>query len=440
MGHVGSTAVTIHPTRKVAGRLRVPGDKSISHRYGMLAALARGRTTIERYAPGADCAATLACLAQLGVDIRRSVTATPGALPSDQRVEIEGRGLRGLCRPTSILDARNSGSTMRMLAGVLAAHPFQSVIDGDQSLRTRPMRGVIEPLTQMGASVTGDHDRPPLRIVGADLHGIDYRPAVPSAQVKSAVLLAGLQAAGSTTVRETAQTRDHTERALGFLGATVERHDDGLTLPGGQQLAGRWLAVPGDLSSAAFWAAAAAALPGSWIEIAEVGLNPTRTAFLDVLQRLGAEVEAIVEREEANEPVGTLRVRHVELMPLAIAPAEVPGLIDELPVLAALATFGGGLDVRGARELRTKESDRIAMLAAGLNRLGADVEERADGFSVRPARRLRGGTADAAGDHRLAMAFAIAALGASDPSVIIGAEAVAVSYPGFFEVLQSICR
>jgi len=421
---------TILAAKTISGGIAVPGDKSISHRYAILCALAEGTSEIRNLSTADDCARTLACLERLGVAVERT----------KESVRITGAGLQGLKAPRRTLDAGNSGTTIRMLAGVLAGQPFKSEMTGDASLRRRPMRRVIEPLTQMGASVTGEHDRPPLRIVGADLHGIDYRPPVPSAQVKTAVLLAGLQASGSTTVRESVQTRDHTERALRFFGATVERHDDGLCVRGGPRLAGRWLVVPGDVSSAAFWAAAAAALPGSWIEIAEVGLNPTRIAFLDALQRFGADVEAISEREDGGEPVGTLRVRHVDLAPLIITPAEVPGLIDELPILAALATFGGGLDVSGAGELRTKESDRIAMLAAGLTALGGEVEERADGFSVRPTRRLRGGTADAAGDHRLAMAFAIAALGASGSCVIIGADAVGVSYPGFFEVLQSICH
>lgn len=439
MGHVGVAAVTVGPAARVEGRLRVPGDKSISHRFAILAALADGRSIIDRYAPGADCQATLDCLARLGVELTRPPRAAARAGAAG-RVEIVGRGLRGLARPAEPLDAQNSGTTMRLLAGVLAAHPFDSVIDGDASLRRRPMRRVIEPLTQMGATIAADRGHPPLRITGGDLRGIEYQPAIPSAQVKSAVLLAGLQASGTTTVREPSQTRDHTERALPVFGVAVDRHGGGVTVRGGGRLTAAILVVPGDLSSAAFWAAAAAALPGSWIEIADVGLNPTRLAFLDVLRRAGAEVEAVPEHTAAGEPHGSLRVRHVDLAPLTITPDEVPGLIDELPVLAALGTFGGGIEVTGAAELRAKESDRISRLVTGLAGLGADVDELPDGFRVRPTQQLRGGTADAAGDHRLAMAFAIAALGGVGPTVITGADAVDVSYPGFFDVLDSIRR
>ncbi len=429
-------SVVVHPATRVRGRFPVPGDKSISHRYAMLAALSEGRSTIVGYAPGADCGSTLACLRMLGVRVD-GPRETGG---EDRRVvTIDGRGVRGLAEPGEALDAGNSGTTLRLLSGVLAGHAFTSVITGDGSLRRRPMRRIIEPLSRMGARVTADGDRPPLTIAGSRLEGIDYTPPVPSAQVKSAVLLAGLHATGDTTVRETAATRDHTERALPMFGAELRRVDGGIALRAGQRLQAAELTVPGDVSSAAFWATAAAALPGSDITLEDVGLNPTRTGILDWLRRTGANVDVSRVTENAGEPRGSVRVRHGGRAGLTVGPRDVPGLIDELPVLAALATHGGELHVTGAAELRHKESDRITALADGLRALGGSVDEMPDGFHVAGTRPLRGGEADAAGDHRLAMAFAVAALGAREPSRIRNAEAVDVSYPGFFDVLASIC-
>jgi 3-phosphoshikimate 1-carboxyvinyltransferase len=422
----------VRPAARVRGRLRVPGDKSISHRYALFAALAEGDSRIDGYSTGADCAATLDCLRALGVAIDQRA--------GDQglRLSITGRGLRGLQAPPDALDARNSGTTLRLLSGILSAHRFESIITGDESLRRRPMRRVIEPLSRMGARITAEGDRPPLTIAGGDLSPIDYAPPVPSAQVKSAVLLAGLQTTGTTIVREPAPTRDHTELALRAFGAELESSAGAIAIRGGRPLHALEGRVPGDVSSTTFWAVAAAGLPGSEVEITGVGLNPSRTALYDVLRRAGAHVDIDVERVEHGEPVGRVRVRHGELATLRIEPSEVPAVIDELPALAALATFGGELHVSGAEELRVKESDRISALAAGLRGLGAEIEEFRDGFHIRGTRRLTGGEAHAAHDHRLAMAFAIAALGASGPSVITGAEAVAVSYPGFFETLAQI--
>ena len=435
MSAVRTSEATVAPARALRGRLRVPGDKSISHRYAILAALADGVSTIAGYADGADCGATLRCLRALGVTVRsRSAAGDAGA--AGRVLTIDGLGLGALAPPSGPLDAGNSGTTMRLLAGVVAAHPFQTVITGDGSLRRRPMRRVIEPLERMGATLEADDGRPPLTIHGGRLTAIEYAPPVASAQVKTAVLLAGLHSAGTTRVVEAVPTRDHTERALMDFGAAVHRAPEGVAVTGGARLHPVDLAVPGDPSSAAFWAAAAAALPGSDVEIEAVGLNPTRTAFLDVLRRAGAHVEARRNSDAEGEPTGTLRVRHGGLRPVTVAPAEVPGLIDELPVLGALAALGGGIDVYGAGELRHKESDRIARLADGLRRLGARVDERPDGFSVDGSQRLTGGPVDAAGDHRLAMAFAVAALGADGPSVITGSDSVDVSYPGFFAALD----
>ena len=428
-------ATTVRPARRVTGTVALAGDKSISHRYALLAALATGRSTIHQYSLGADCAATLDCLATAGVAIRRTRTPERGLT-----VEIAGRGLRGLQEPAGALDARNSGTTMRLLAGILAAHPFTSVLEGDASLTNRPMSRVIKPLELMGARIDSRDGKPPLTIHGASLKGIRFRTEVPSAQVKSAILLAGLQAEGRTVVEESAATRNHTELALRAFGAKV--HADGRTIEvaGGQTLHGGEFVVPGDISSAAFWVAAAAAIPGSDVEIHNVGLNPTRTALLDVLRRGGALVDEHIDREAGGEPSGRVRVRYGPPRSLILGAEQVPYLIDEIPALAAWASHGGELHVTGAGELRVKESDRISALVRGFQALGADIEELGDGFHLRGTRRMRGGETDAAGDHRLAMAFAIAALGAESPSVINGADSVAISYPEFFATLESLCQ
>lgn len=401
----------------------------------MLAALADGPSVLYGYSTGSDCASTLACLRALGVEV-----AVAGRDETGLTVRIAGRGIRGLRVPVQTLDAGNSGSTMRMLAGILAAHPFTTSMTGDESLRRRPMRRIIVPLERMGARIASDDGRPPLTIHGtAALRPVDFTPEVPSAQVKSAVLLAGLHADGVTSVREPAPTRDHTERALAAFGATITRAGSVLKIRGGQRLTGRSLVVPGDISSAAFWMAAAASLPGSEIVITGVGVNPTRTGIVEVLRRMGAEVAVVPDQaHDEGEPVGTITVRYGGLRPVEIGPAEVPAVIDELPVLGALATHGGELRVTGAGELRVKESDRIAALVDGIRRMGGDIDEFADGFHVRGARRLAGGEVDAHHDHRLAMAFAIAALGATGPTTIHDAGAAAVSYPEFFQVLHSL--
>jgi 3-phosphoshikimate 1-carboxyvinyltransferase len=423
------TAVTIRPAARLMGRLSVPGDKSISHRYALLAALARGRSAISGYAPGADCRSTLACLRHLGVEIMEDTTA--------HRVDVLGRGLGALGSPASPLDCGNSGTTMRLVAGILAGRRFTSRLEGDESLSRRPMRRVIGPLERMGATIESIDGHAPLTIHGSRLHAIAHRSEVPSAQVKSAVLLAGLAAEGVTSVSESAQTRDHTERALEAFGASVSRAGSEVAVAGGQTLVARALSIPGDFSSAAFWLVGAAACPGSRVEVEDVGLNPTRTALLAVLERFGARVRVRVTGQDAGEPRGTVVVEGDRTEPVAIDGAEVPGLIDELPAIAALTARGGEISVHGAGELRVKESDRIAALVAGFRALGFGADERPDGFTVRgPAGQ--GGVAHARGDHRMAMAFAIAALAARGPCTIEGADAVAVSYPGFFDDLGGL--
>lgn len=422
---------TVIPSSRASGRVRVPGDKSISHRYAMMAALADGESRIDGYSPGADCAATLACLRALGVAIR---PAGPAAFV------IEGRGVGGLQPASGPLDALNSGTTLRLMSGILAGHPFKTVIGGDQSLERRPMRRIIEPLTRMGARIDSVNDRAPLTITGGSLHGISYEPPVPSAQVKSGVLLAGLHASGTTRVLEPVPTRDHTERAFAAFGVNVVREGAAVEVTGGQRLTARNLTVPGDISGSAFWAALAAGTPGSQIDVEGVGLNPSRIAVLEIFSRAGASVVMNTGDERAGEPVGTLRFAAGRHESFTVTPEDVPGVIDEIPALAALAAMmpaGRTLTVRGASELRVKESDRISALAAGFRAMGSAVEEYDDGFTLE-ARPLTGGSVDAAGDHRLAMAFAVAATRAAGPTTILGASSVDVSYPGFFDELARL--
>ena len=423
-------AATVAPARRLRGRLAVPGDKSIAHRYALLGALADGRSTFTHFAPGADCRSTLACLRALGVEVDTGENGT---------VTLLGRGFGQLCSPSAPLDAGNSGTTMRLLAGVLAGHPFSATLVGDASLSRRPMRRVMTPLERMGASIQATDGHAPLTIQGTRLHAIAHEPETPSAQIKSAVLLAGLHADGTTSVLEPAATRDHTERALTAFGGRVDVDGNRVSVTGGQRLQAQRLQVPGDFSSAAFWLVAAAALPGSRIEIEDVGLNPTRTALLGVLTRFGARVQVEVTSSSAGEPRGLISVEGDRTGSLDIAPEEVPGLIDELPAIAALAAHGGQVTVRGAGELRIKESDRITALVAGFRALGIEADERTDGFVIAGpmagSSRPSGGRADARGDHRMAMAFAVAALAAERPSTIDGSDVVAISYPGFFETL-----
>lgn len=332
---------------------------------------------------------------------------------------------------------------MRLMSGVLAAHKFRSTLTGDASLNRRPMKRVIRPLTEMGATIGSSDGRPPLVIEGAELRPITHRPEVPSAQIKSAVLLAGLQTGGTTTVLEPVATRDHTERAFHEFGVQVQKNGEEISVTGGQRLTGRPdLVVPGDVSSATFWIALAAGTPGADIEIEGVGLNPTRTAMLEIARRAGARLDVHVETEGGGEPVGRIRVRFGSPRSFTIEPHEVPGVIDEIPGLAALGALlpeGAEMRVSGASELRVKESDRISCLAAGIRAMGGSIDEYPDGFRI-IARPLEGGTVDAADDHRLAMAFAVAATRAGNPTTIVGASSVDVSYPGFFDTLERLTR
>jgi 3-phosphoshikimate 1-carboxyvinyltransferase len=421
--------IILRPARNLAGTLRLPGDKSISHRYALLAALAEGRTALENFSSGEDCAHTLGCLRALGCQ----VDALGGG-----RVEIEGRG-RNLAAPSAPLDCGNSGSTMRMLAGILAAQNFSSELLGDASLSRRPMARVIEPLTAMGAHIASADARPPLRITGAKLHALDYKMPVASAQVKSSVLFAGLLADGPTFVEEPLPTRDHGELALQAFGAEITRARNRVGITGGQRLRAIEARIPGDISTAAFFLCAAALFPESSLTIEDLLLNPTRAAVLDLLAAMGARILTLNLEVHNGELVGTVKLEAGGLKGAIISGAQTGALIDELPVLAAIAPCTEeGIEIRDARELRVKESDRIAAIATGLRAMGAEVEEREDGLRVPGRQRLRGATVNSAGDHRVAMAFAVAALRAQGETTILGAEAAAVSYPEFFSTLESL--
>jgi 3-phosphoshikimate 1-carboxyvinyltransferase len=432
-------AMIIEPARRVSGEIRLPGDKSISHRAAMLAAIADGTTTITNFLTGADCLSTLACLQQLGAEIERD-----GAT-----ARVHGRGR--LHAPAAPLDCGNSGSTMRMLAGLLAARDFTCELTGDESLRSRPMKRIIAPLEQMGATVASQDGYAPLRVTGrAPLKAISYETPVASAQVKSCVLLAGLGAAGQTVVTEKTLTRDHTERMLRWFGVEVEEtqtDEHTVALRGPASLRARDVSVPGDVSSAAFFLVAAALRPGSEIVLRDVGLNPTRAQIVPVLQGLGVEIAVEELREDANEPVGALRARGRESLAPAtpqanrLSGATVAQMIDELPALAVLGTqIEGGLTVRQAAELRVKESDRIASVVSNLRAMGAEVEEYPDGFAVNGPTKLKGATIESYGDHRIAMAFSVAALIAGGRTEIRGAECASVSFPEFYQLLTAISQ
>jgi 3-phosphoshikimate 1-carboxyvinyltransferase len=423
---------TISPGGSVSGQIELPGDKSISHRYALIGAIADGTSEISNYASAADCQSTLECLRRLGIKIEAS----------KGLIRISGKGLDGLEKPRGVLDAENSGSTMRMLAGILAGQPFTATVTGDDSLRRRPMRRIMDPLCQMGAEIqSSEGDRAPLRIRGGKLHGIDYTPPVPSAQVKSAILLAGLYADGVTTVRESVRTRDHTELALSEFGAEVGYGRGTVRIHPRPQLRARKLVVPGDLSAAVFLIGAALVLPGSSVILNNVGLNPTRARVLDFLVSMGAAIRVPSLEGRDGELAGTVSVTHSRLEGGMIAGAAVAEMIDELPMLAALGPFTEkGVEIHDARELRVKESDRIAALSKGLRQMGARVEEFPDGIGVegRSAGRLRGAEVDSYGDHRIAMALAVAALGAEGKTSIRDAQCVAVSFPDFFTALDRL--
>jgi 3-phosphoshikimate 1-carboxyvinyltransferase len=422
--------------RSINGQLRLPGDKSISHRAALIAALARGSSEISNFSTAQDCASTLSCLRSLGVSIEHK----------DNRIVFTGG--QGLVAPRAPLDCGNSGSTLRILTGVLAGHDLTAELVGDESLSSRPMRRIIEPLELMGARIESTDGKAPLTVRGTGTPTpITYKLPVASAQVKSAILFAGLNAEGRTSVLETTQSRDHTERLFNGFGVPVTTHSDlSVTLDGPLHFTGGPITIPGDVSSAAYFVAAAMLLSGSQLTIEGVGLNPTRAAFLSVLSSWGADISTTDEEVERNEPHGTIHVRggisrNATASERTLGQSMIPSLIDELPLLAVVGSqIDGGIRIRDAGELRLKESDRLATTAANLRAMGVEVEEFPDGLSVSGPAQLRGALLDSHGDHRIAMAFSDAALLAKGESELSGAECVGVSFPEFFPLLDSLLR
>jgi len=423
----------IRPARNVQGSLRLPGDKSISHRYAMLGAFAEGVSRFTNFSTGADCASTLACMQALGTTVDHT---------GPNQIEITG--VCGRVQPAAEpLDCGNSGSTMRMISGLLAAQAGRFTLIGDASLSRRPMERIRKPLELMGARLTLTEGHAPITLEGGPLKAIDYSLPVPSAQVKTCILLAGLQTSGTTTVRESVRTRDHSELALRAFGATLSSAAGTATISGPQPLHAIDAAVPGDISSAAFFLCAAALFPGSNLVFDSLGLNPTRASLLDVLAQLGAQISVLHLEEQHAELVGAVRVAGAAS---GLGTAEISGalaaqLIDELPVLAAIAPYTrGGIRIRDAKELRAKESDRIALVAKNLRAMGAEVTEFDDGLDVPGGQALHGATIDSGGDHRIAMAFSVAALRASGDTLIDDAGSARISFPEFFELLDLVAE
>ena len=435
----------IRPARTIQGSLVVPGDKSISHRYAMLAGLAEGTSRLSNFSTGADPHSSLACMEALGAKVVKSGTGASAV--------IEVTGVAGAFRqPTQPLDCGNSGSTMRMLAGLIAAHPHRFTLIGDHSLTMRPMERIRKPLTQMGARIELIDGHAPMTVNGGPLHAIDFTTPIPSAQVKTAVLFAGLQAEGTTSLTESIRTRDHTEHALKAFGATLTRTPAAtageparLSIAGGQQLKGVDAIIPGDISSAAFFLCAALLFPETNLVLDAIGMNPTRAALLDVVAALGARINVLTVEEQNGELIGSIQVNRAPATngdkPFTISGALTAQVIDELPVLAAVAPYtSGGLIIRDAQELRVKESDRIALVAQNLRAMGAELAELPDGLEIPGNQRLRGASIDSGTDHRIAMAFSIAALRAEGDTEIRGAEAASISFPEFFTSLDSVAQ
>jgi 3-phosphoshikimate 1-carboxyvinyltransferase len=427
---------TVKPAKTVSGAISVPGDKSISHRFAMLTSIAEGESRILNYSTGADCQSTLACMKQLGIDHQF------GERDGRRELIVAGRGIHGLTASAQLLDAGNSGSTIRMLSGILAAQPFTTTIFGDESLSRRPMKRIMTPLSEMGAHIHATREQyPPLTIQGKTLRGIRYESPVASAQVKSCVLLAGLYAEGETSVTEPVRTRDHTEIALRELGAEIKVERRRVTVKGGVPLKSANLVVPGDLSSAAFFLVAALIVKEADLVIANVGLNPTRTALLDFLKSIGASINILQVESVNGELIGNIQVKSSRVRGGDISGELTAALIDEIPVLAVLGAISEqGLKVTGASELRVKETDRIATVADNLGRMGVTVETTPDGLVVPGRQRFRAAECDSFGDHRIAMACAVAALAADGLCTINNSEAASVSYPEFYSILREIAQ
>lgn len=421
-------ATQILPAKRIHGEVRLPGDKSIGHRIALIGAISEGTTTAQNFPAGADCQSTLACLERLGVSLENR----EGVLT------VEGRGLGGLKASEVELDAGNSGTTVRLLSGVLAGHLFSSTIVGDSSLGRRPMARIVEPLERFGARIETSAGCLPLKIEGGSLEAIDYDLPVASAQVKSAVLFAGLHARGTTSIHESVATRDHTEIALLASGASLRSQDHQIEVDGGGALRSRSVRIPGDLSSAAFFIAGTLALGDSELRLVGVGVNPTRSSYLALLERVGGLVSLESRSNEGGEAVADIVIRSSSLAPIDIPPVAIPGLIDELPILAILGASRGGMKIRGAGELRLKETDRIHALVTNLTAVGLEVAEFDDGLEVEGDGVIEGGTVSSFGDHRIAMAFAVAGLLSRSGVRIEDSDCVDISFPGFFELLESL--
>jgi len=418
---------------QLKGELTVPGDKSISHRSVMFGSLAEGLTEIHGFLQGADCLSTISCFSKMGISIENQ----------GDTVLVHGKGLRGLTKPEEVLDCGNSGTTTRLISGILAAQSFDVTLTGDESIQKRPMKRIIEPLSRMGARIESVRQNgcAPLHITGTSLHGIHYQSPVASAQVKSSILLAGLYADGETRVTEPYLSRNHSERMLSAFGADIHTEGTTAVLKPGGRLTGRLITVPGDISSAAFFIAAALIVPDSEVLIRNVGINPTRDGILRVCRSMQADITLLNVSDGPGEPTADLLIRSGGLKGTVIEGAVIPTLIDELPVIAAMACYVEGTTIiRNAEELKVKESNRIAVMAENLTAMGADVTETEDGMIIRGGRPLHGAVIDSKKDHRIAMTFAVAALGADGETEILDADCVNISYPGFYGDLERLCR
>ena len=428
-----STTQIIRPARSLQGSVTLPGDKSISHRYAMLAGIAEGTTHLSNFSTGADPHSSLACMQSLGATVVHN---------PDKTISITGTAGK-FQQPAAPLDCGNSGSTMRMLAGLIAPHPHTFTLIGDHSLTLRPMERIRKPLTRMGAQIDLVEGHAPITIHGGRLHAIDFDTPIPSAQVKTAVLFAGFQAEGTTSLSESIRTRDHSEQALKAFGAILDRHGEKLSISGGQKLRAIDATVPGDLSSAAFFLCAALLFPDSNLILDSIGMNPTRASLLDVITSLGGKIKVLNVEEHQGEVIGTIQVNGPATGPrgMHIGGALSAQIIDELPVLAAIAPYTiNGITIRDAKELRVKESDRIALVAKNLKAMGVELTEHEDGLEIPGNQQLHGAQIDSGSDHRIAMAFAIAALRATGDTEIHGAEAAAISFPEFFPYLDALCQ
>ena len=426
----GTHRLEITPAVRIGGSTGVPGDKAISHRLAMMGAIAQGATVIRNFAESADCASTLDCLSRLGVSIDRN----------GSTVTIQGTGLRGLRKPSRELDAGNSGTTVRFMAGLVSGSPFESTFIGDESLSRRPMKRVIDPLRRFGAKIEArDDNYLPMKVTGGPLTGIDFSMPIASAQLKSCILLAGLFAKGTTRVHEPVPSRNHTEIALAEFGAQIRTGSNTVEVDGGHELRGKEFTVPGDISSAAFFIVAALMVPGSRLTLTNIGLNPTRSGLISLLEDNGAKVAVSRMSAAGGEAIGDVTVEASDIVGLEVGGALIPNVIDEIPVLAVLGVHTQkGIRIRDASELRVKESDRIRAVATNLRALGAEVEEYPDGLFVPGRQKLRGGIVDSFGDHRIAMAFAVAGLIADGPVSIENPDCVGISFPRFFEILQNV--